>query len=163
MPVATERADASVMPIDITTYERMQASALVRARRAATWSRRPKRDNQKSAANALYDGACELLAAAQAMRAAAEREGSTTAIAATLACMDISLSELTSVVTAMRRQALRDLSRRTLDTGKSGERVAVGETQRAFSDLANALHRARDAADSMRERVGPRMAQLTLT
>jgi hypothetical protein len=158
MPGVTERADASVMAIDITAYERMQPSALVRARRAATWSRRPKPDDERSAANALYDGACELLTAAQAMRAAAEREGSTTAIAATLGCLDASLSELTSVVTAMRRQALRDLAPRAFDTGKSAEGVAVGETERAFSDLANALHRARYAADSMRERIGPQMA-----
>ena len=163
MPGRAEAADAVEMPIDITAYERMQSPALVRARRAATWARRPKPDNEQSAANALYDGACELLAAAQAMRAAAELEGSTTAIATTLGCIDSTLGELTSAVEAMRRQALRDLSRSVLDTGRPAERAAVGEAERAFSDFANALHRARHAADSMRERVGPQMAQLTLT
>jgi hypothetical protein len=151
------------MPIDITAYERMQAPALVRARRAANWSRRPKAGNEKSAASALYDAACELLAAAQAMRVAADRQGSTTAIAATLGCIDTSLSDLTAVVMAMRRQALRDLSRRALDTPESPARVSVGETERAFSDLVDALHRAQHVADSMRARVGPQVAQLTLT
>jgi hypothetical protein len=159
MPERAAATDALVMPIDITTHERMQAPALVRARRAATWARRPKADSAQNAANALYDGACELRAAAHAMRAAAELEGSTTAIAATLGCIDSTLNELSSAVEAMRRQALRDLSRRALDTG---ERVAVGETERAFSDFANALYRARHAADSMRQRVGPHVAQLTL-
>jgi hypothetical protein len=159
MPGRAAAADALGMPIDITAYERMQAPALVRARRAATWARRPKTDSAQHAANALYDGACELLAAAHAMRAAAELDGSTTAIAAALGCIDGTLNELTSAVEAMRRQALHDLSRSALDTG---ERVAVGETERAFSDFANALSRARHAADSMRRRVGPHVAQLTL-
>src|SRR3954453_10684092 len=152
MTPAAEAADALEMPIDITAYERMQSPALVRARRAATWARRPKADSEQNAANALYDGACELLATAHAMHAAAEREGSTTAIAATLGCVDGTIKELTAAVEAMRRQALRDLSRSALDTG---ERAAVVETERAFSDFAKALHRARHAADSMRQRVGP--------
>jgi hypothetical protein len=159
MPGRPEPADALVMPIDITAHERMQSPALVRARRAATWARRPKADSHQNAANALYDGACELLAAAHAMRAAAELEGSTTAIAATLGCIDATLNELSSAVEAMRRQALRDLARSALDTG---ERAAIAETERAFSDFANALHRARHAADSMRQRVGPHVAQLSL-
>jgi hypothetical protein len=159
MPGQAAATDAPAMPIDITAYERMQAPALARARRAATWARRPKASSAQNAANALYDGACDLLAAAHAMRAAAELDGSTTAIAATLGCIDSTLDELTSAVEAMRRQALNDLSRSALEIG---ERVAVGETERAFSDFANALRGARRSADSMRQRVGPHVAQLTL-
>jgi hypothetical protein len=138
MPRTGAEPDALAMPIDITAYERMQSPT------------------------ALYDGACELLAAAQAMRAAADRPGSSAAIAATLGCIDSTLSELSSAVEAMGRQALRDLTSSASDLNLPAERAAVGDTERAFRDFAHALHRVRHAADSMRERVGPHVARLTL-
>ena len=163
MPRTHEEPDALAMPIDITAYERMQSPGVVRARRAANWARRPKpQSSEENSATALYDGACELLAAAQAVRAAAERPGSTTSIAATLSCIDSMLSELSSAVEAIGRQALRDLTRSASDLNLPAERAAVGETERAFRDFANALHRVRHAADSMRQRVGPHVARLTL-
>src|SRR4051812_18843005 len=42
----------------------------------------------RNAANDLYDHACDLLASGQALRAAAERDGNQSAIAATLGCLE---------------------------------------------------------------------------
>ncbi len=47
-----------------------------------------------SASSALYDGACELLDAAQRLRRAAQRAGSEEALAPTLGCLSEALKEL---------------------------------------------------------------------
>jgi hypothetical protein len=52
-------------------------------------------------AHQLYDGACELLAAAQELRVAAHRRGCEEAITATLSCMGAAVEELNIAMDAL--------------------------------------------------------------
>jgi hypothetical protein len=111
----------------------------------------------------LYDRACELLLAAQEMRAAAREPGSAPAIAATAGCLDASLAALSEAVAAMRLEATRQVARSGCAESGAGPTGAIRKLQREFSGLVDALAAAHRAADQTRERVGPMLAQLTLT
>jgi hypothetical protein len=111
----------------------------------------------------LYDRACELLLAAQEMSAAAREPGSAPAIAATAGCLDASLAALSEAVAAMRLEATRQVARSAPDFSDSLPTGAIHALQREFSGLIDALAAAHRAADQTRERVGPMLAQLTLT
>jgi hypothetical protein len=115
----------------------------------------PARDST----NELYDRACDLLAAAEGVRSAAVEPGSAAAIAAALGCLETSLEALAHATAAMRREADRQLSRRQASAlpGVSGDHARQG-----FSELVQALEDAHRAADRLRERTGPLLAQLTL-
>ena len=104
----------------------------------------------------LYDQACELLFAAQGLRAAAGTRGSAPAIAATVGCLDATLEALADAVAAMRGEATRELSR--ADVSIPG----AADAAREFSELVAAIGSAHEAAGRMRERVGPVLARLTL-
>jgi hypothetical protein len=110
----------------------------------------------------LYDRACELLLAAQEMRAAAREPGSAAAIAATAGCLDASLAALSETVAAMRLEATRQVARSATVPDALRNRE-IRSLQREFSGLIDALAAAHRAADQTRERVGPMLAQLTLT
>jgi hypothetical protein len=111
---------------------------------------------RRDPAHELYDQACELLFAAQALRAAAGTRGSAPAIAATVGCLDASLDALADAVRAMRGEAAREVSR-------AGASVPGAEDAgREFSEFASAIALAHRTAGQMRERVGPMLAQLTL-
>ncbi len=89
----------------------------------------------------LYDGACELVFAAQALRRASDNEGNEAAITATLGC-------LTEALEAIHDSADR-LSCRL--TAASSSACAVKETARnAFAELVMALAAAECACDAAR-------------
>ena len=113
-------------------------------------------DARRDPAHELYDQACELLFAAQALRHAAEARGSAPALAATVGCLDASLEALADAVSAMRAEAARHVSR------AASPASGADPAGREFSELAAALGEAHLAAGQMRERVGPMLAQLTL-
>jgi HAMP domain-containing protein len=107
---------------------------------------------RREPAHELYDQACELLFAAQALRDAAGTRGSAPAIAATIGCLDASLEALAEAVRAMRGEASR--------AGSSAP--GAEDAGREFSEFVAAIASAHRTAGEMRERVGPMLAQLTL-
>lgn len=112
-------------------------------------------------ANDLYDRACDLLLAAQGLRSAAGARGSTPAFAATVGCVDASLEAMAGAVSAMRREAVRQLARAQASDQPAAV-TSAADAVREFSELADALAEAHDAAGRMRERLGPLLAHLTL-
>jgi hypothetical protein len=114
---------------------------------------------QSAAVTTLYDGACDLLYAAQQIRAAASDRDATPAFAATIGCMDASLDALAEAVGAMRRAAVAELTFPRPD--ESDAEVQVVE--REFAALAEAIRVARAACDQARERTAPTLAQLSLS
>jgi hypothetical protein len=111
--------------------------------------------NRADQVNALYDGGCELLFAAQQLQSAAGRPGTAPAIAATVGCIDASLEAMLEAIGSMKRSAVSEL--RSPDDDASIEMI-----EREFRALADALRAAHRACDQMRERTGPLLAQLTL-
>jgi hypothetical protein len=103
----------------------------------------PSRIPERDAANELYDHACELLAAAQGVRAAAGSRRSAYAIAATLGCVEASLEELVIAVSSMRVAALRQ---------------EIGAASATLERLARDLASSRSSCARARELVGPRLA-----
>jgi hypothetical protein len=112
---------------------------------------------RSASATNLYDGACDLLYAAQQMRAAASERGATPALAATVGCIDAALDALVDAVSSMRREALAEL--RIASVESPAETAAV---DREFAALVDVLRAAQAACDRTRERTGPLLAQLTL-
>jgi hypothetical protein len=119
-------------------------------------TRTAMRQRSASATN-LYDGACDLLYAAQQMRVAAAERGATPALAATVGCMDAALDALADAVGAMRREALAELG-----LGRVDSPTAMAAVDREFAALVDVLRAAQAACDRTRERTGPLLAQLTL-
>jgi hypothetical protein len=113
-------------------------------------------------ANELFDRACDLLAAAEAMRPAAGQRGSAPAIAATLGCVETALEALVDAAAAMRAEMGRQLARDDGCASEHASGVSRRTAEREFSELVGALRGAHRAADHMRARVGPLLAQLTL-
>ena len=106
----------------------------------------------------LYDQACELLLAAQAVRDVAGARGAAPSFAATVGCLDASLEALSQAVEAMRREAARAVGQAGRPAGEGSAEAA----RREFTELVVALEAAHQAAGQMRERVGPMLARLTL-
>ena len=117
----------------------------------------PSRDR----ANELYDRACDLLLAADGIRAAAAEPGSAPATAATLGCIEASLEALAHAVAAMRRVVDQRSSAR--EGGLAAESgVSADDAHAGFSAVLNALEAAQRAVGELREQTGPLLARLTL-
>jgi hypothetical protein len=110
----------------------------------------------------LFERACDLLAAAEAMRPAAGQPGSAPAIAATLGCVETALEALVDAAAAMRAEMARQLARDDAGASEHASGVSRRTAQREFSELVGALRGAHRATDHMRARVGPLLTQLTL-
>lgn len=91
--------------------------------------------------NQLYDGACELLAAAQALTASAGRPGCGQAIPATLGCLAAALDELAATTEALTEELQR--------TRRPTARPATA-TLRALDRLTDGLAAAREACEHAR-------------
>jgi hypothetical protein len=102
----------------------------------------------------LYDSACELLFAAQQLRAAAGERDALPATAATIGCIDATLDALAQAVDEMRDAAVTEL-----DSDKRAA-AAIG---REFALLADAVRDAQEACDEAREHTAPILAQLSLS
>jgi hypothetical protein len=92
-------------------------------------------------AHVLYDGGCELLAAAQGLTASARRQGCGEAIPATLGCLGAALDELGATCDALAEEMR---STRTLS-----DRPATA-TMQALDRLTEALAAARDVCETAR-------------
>jgi hypothetical protein len=113
---------------------------------------------QSEAVTNLYDGACDLLYAAQQIREAASDRDATPAFAATIGCVDASLGALAQAVSAMSRAAVAELTFARQD----GPDAAAVDVEREFAALAEAIRVAQAACDQTRERTAPTLAQLSL-
>lgn len=91
----------------------------------------------------LYDAACEVLAAAQRLAAAARTQGVGPAIPATLGCLGESLAEL-----ARSSEALAEEMRRTHTVPNRPATACIG----ALDDLTGTLRAARSASEAARSR-----------
>jgi cytochrome c-type biogenesis protein CcmH/NrfF len=98
-------------------------------------------------AHHLYDCACELLDAAQRLRAAAHRRGTEEAIAATLGCMGVAVEEL-----ATSSQELADELRRTRIRSDGQGDAAVQTLERLTEQLLGARHESDRARARLAER-----------
>lgn len=94
-------------------------------------------------AHELYDGVCELLAAAQTLTASARRQDCGQAIPATLGCLGATLDELAATSGALAEEMRRT---RTLS-----DRPATA-TMQALDRLTEALAAAREASESARSK-----------
>ena len=94
-------------------------------------------------AHQLYDGSCELLAAAQTLTVAARRHGCAEAIPATLGCLVATLDEL-----ATTSDVLADEMRRTRTLF---DRPATA-TMQALDRLTEALAAGREACETARSK-----------
>lgn len=108
------------------------------------------------AVNNLYDSACDLLFAAQQIRAAAARPGAAPAIAATVGCLNAGSRPWST-------RSGRCPAVRQLEVSGQDLSVTADAIEREFDALADVVTAAHTACDEMRERIGPLMAQLTLT
>lgn len=104
----------------------------------------------------LYDGACELLFAAQNLGAAAADREATPAVAATIGCLDATLSTLADAIGEMRRSSVGDASR------AGHPRQAPAVLERELRALEDAVRDARAICDRTRERTAPILAQLSV-
>jgi hypothetical protein len=104
----------------------------------------------------LYDTACELLFAAQNLRAAASDRDATPALPATIGCVEATLDALADAIDDMRCASIAVASR--------GEQQhhAPAVLQRELAALEDALRTAGSVCDRTRERAAPILAQLTL-
>jgi hypothetical protein len=105
----------------------------------------------------LYDSACDLLYAAQQVRATASQRGATPALAATLGCVDAALDALAEAIATMRRTAAAELS-----ATSDSHTVPAGVVEREFAVLGDALRLAQAVCDQTRERTAPALAHLSL-
>lgn len=108
-------------------------------------------------ANELYDRACDLLDAAQGLRAAADREEASEAIPATLGCLEASLAGLVGAVAGMGGCAPK------ARTGPRSRRAEDGEAwpqiRALFDQLARDLMVARASCASVRAISNPSRAK----
>jgi hypothetical protein len=155
MHLGTDPADA--VPMSILDKPRRKA----RAGPTRDGDARPSRvAATRDASNELYNHACDLLLAAEAVRAASAETAAAPGFAATLGCMEASLEALAHATAAMRR---------TTDAHVAGrgpaapERFALAQedAQREFCELIEALNAAHHAADQLRQRAGPLLAQMS--
>ena len=106
----------------------------------------------------LYDSACELLFAAQQLRAAAGERESAPATAATIGCIDAALEALAEAMSALRRTAVAEL---TASSDSEGEPVSAAVVERELAVVADAIKLAQAACDQARERTAPILVRLT--
>jgi hypothetical protein len=107
--------------------------------------------------NDLYDCACALLHAAHELRAAAGQPGSAPAFAATLGCIEATLSELNESVGSIRARTSAHLS-----SAGIGRPVAVESALAELRVLCQELEDAGRAAGAARRTVAPLLAEAGL-
>ena len=129
--------------VDIVLREASDAAAM-----AANGSSTPQGAVfERAAENELYDRACDVLLAAQDLRRAASHDGTSVAIAASLGCVEETLSELGEAMGELGAAAVRDLDS---DAGEGSAQAA-----RLFGELRGALISSGSACGTAREAVGP--------
>jgi hypothetical protein len=123
--------------------------------------RTPFAGSRRDPTHVVYDHACDLLAAAQGLRAAMAGDGTAPAIAATLGCLEATLEALADSVDEMREQVVDRLDTASELLPEPGVRVRPRQAAQQFDDLARILRSGRDVTGGVRSRVGPAVAALT--
>ncbi|UGS36566.1 hypothetical protein DSM104329_02973 [Capillimicrobium parvum] len=103
-------------------------------------------------AHVLFDHACDLLAAAQGLRAAAPVDGIAPALAATLGCLEATLDALAAAVADLGEDAVRQLEDGPWAPGDAWPSAVAAERQ--FAGLVDILSAGEAMAGSLRERLG---------
>jgi len=112
----------------------------------------PEPPRPRDPAHVLYDHACDLLAAAQGMRASAGTDGVAPALAATLGCLEATLDALAVSVAGMGGEAVRMLEE--APPSPAGDQRTLIGAERQFAGLVDTLNAGQAIAGSLRERVG---------
>jgi hypothetical protein len=102
-------------------------------------------DSGREPAHVLYDHACDVLVAAQGLRAAAGMEDADAAIAATFGCLESAVDALAEAVDTLTPAAIAQL-------GPDGQ--AAGRLALQCQDAAHVLRVGRDVLGTIRDRVG---------
>lgn len=102
-------------------------------------------DSGRDPAHVLYDHACDVLLAAQGLRATAGAEGVEPAIAATFGCLESSVDALA--------QAIEALTRRTVAQVDADDEATMRLALQG-QDASHLLRVARDVLGTIRDRVG---------
>ena len=119
---------------------------------------RPRKTlRRRDAVNDLYDSACALLQAAHELRAAAGLPGAAPAYAATLGCLEASMSALSESVGSIRARTAAPLS-----SAGIGRPVAVESASAELALLCQRLDAAGRAAGAARAAVAPLLAEARL-
>jgi hypothetical protein len=103
--------------------------------------------------NELYDRACDVLLAARDLRRAATRDGTSRALAATLGCVEETLSVLAEAADELGMTAVVNLNSDAMGSGDTSALAA-----RPFGELRDALMSSRSACRAAREAAGPGFA-----
>jgi hypothetical protein len=102
-------------------------------------------DSGRDPAHVLYDHACDVLVAAQGLRAVAGTEGAEAAAAATFGCLESAMEALAAATESLAEHALADLD----PDSAAAARIAL-----QCQDAADVLRVGRDVLGAIRERVG---------
>jgi hypothetical protein len=113
----------------------------------------PGPEPRRDPAHVLFDHACDLLAAAQGMRASAPAAGTAPAFAATLGCLEATLDALAAATRAMGEEAVERAERIEEAPAEPGT-FTSRQALRRFDDLVDTLQAAQATAGALRERVG---------
>jgi len=120
------------------------------------FARTRRRDPSKE----LYDRACDVLAAAADLRAAAGRQNNDAAVASTLRCLETALEQAAMATDLLREGSVRRISNAWPVLGDDAATTA-GRVSDEFLETTDAIRAASDACEQLRGAVGPLLAELT--
>lgn len=115
---------------------------------------------RRDPANELYDRACDVLAAAAALRDVSSSENNDAAIAATLGCLEVTLDDVAVAVEQLRNASVRRITSAwpVLHDQALADAHDAGDQ---FGAASSAIRAASRACADLRETVGPLLAELT--
>jgi hypothetical protein len=116
---------------------------------------------RRDPSNELYDRACDVLAAAGDLRAAAARDNNAAAVAATLRCLEAALDRAARATDLLRGGSVRRISEAWPLLGADAS-IAAGEVSDDFVAAGEAIRAASRACGELRDTVGPLLAELTV-
>jgi len=108
----------------------------------------------------LYDRACDVLAAAADLRAAAGRRNNDAAVASTLRCLETALEQAALATDLLREGSVRRISGAWPVLGDEASTTAERAADE-FVDAGDAIRAASRACGQLRAAVGPLLAELT--
>jgi hypothetical protein len=110
--------------------------------------------------NELYDRACDVVAAATDLRAAAGRRNNTAAVAATLRCLEAALERAADVTDLLREGSVRRVESAWPVLGEDASATA-GRVSDDFVEAGETIRAAGRACGELCGAVGPLLAELT--
>jgi|tagenome__1003787_1003787.scaffolds.fasta_scaffold19926842_2 hypothetical protein len=114
--------------------------------------------HRRDPANDLYDRACDVVAAAAALRDAAAHENNDAAIAATLGCLEAALGDAATAIEQLRGSSARRISSAWPILGDQA-RTDADRAEDQFAAASAAIRAASSACGEVRGTVGPLLAK----